>query len=139
MDWRVPLAIQCIGPFALFGVVYFVPEALGGVSIRSPRTFVQSNHGFLVYMNGKAAEAEKVLLRFHRGTTGATRSYAHDEFTQMKRQIDHELETNQTVRSVREDAHLRKRFIVGFLATSASQCSGSIVILSKYTEPIVCL
>lgn len=82
-------------------------------------------------MKGKAEEAEKVLLRLHHGTTDSSRSYAHDEFTQMKRQIDYELETNQNFRSVWEDAHLRKRFIVGFLATSASQCSGSIVILSK--------
>jgi hypothetical protein len=87
-----------------------------------------------VYLAGRVQEAEEVIVRLHRDKADPTDSYAHDEFMHIKAQLDLEAEASQSIWKGLKDPHMRKRFIVGWLGTTASQSSGSIVILSKSTE-----
>ncbi|OAL34491.1 hypothetical protein AYO20_06334 [Fonsecaea nubica] len=111
--WRVPLAIQCASPLALLCIIPLLPE--------SPRW---------LYLNGHVKEAEQTLVRLHQDKSDPSHSYAHREFQNIKAQLDLEAERKRTVWEGLKDPHMRKRFIFGFLVNTASQSSGSIVILT---------
>ncbi|EXJ66281.1 uncharacterized protein A1O5_10433 [Cladophialophora psammophila CBS 110553] len=111
--WRAPLALQCVSPLAMIFVVPFLPE--------SPRW---------LYLAGHVEQAEKTILRLHRDRADPTNSYAHHEFQSIKAQLDLEAENRRTLWDGLADPHMRKRFIFGFLVNTASQSSGSIVILT---------
>jgi MFS family permease len=136
VDWRVPLAIQCASPIALLCIIFFLPESPRWCEFPDIKamSLLDLAYNFTVYVNGRAEEAEKTLMRLHRDKADPTSSYPHHEFVLMKGQIDLEAEANQSLWNGLKDPHLRKRFIVGFLGTTASQSSGSIVILSTSTE-----
>jgi MFS family permease len=138
-SWRVPLALQCVSPIALLCVVFFLPESPRWRKSSSPlpmkmdQVHVSNNH--VVYMNGQAEESERTLVRLHQDKADLSNSFAHNEFLVMKAQIDLEAEEDQSLLRCIRDPHLRKRFIIGILAASASQATGAIVILSECPEP----
>lgn len=82
-------------------------------------------------MMGREEEAEEVLIKLHRDSADPTNSFSRKEFRRMKAQIDLEATANRSAWRFLKDVNLRKRFIVGWLVMTATQSSGSIVILSK--------
>jgi len=136
VDWRVPLGLQCVSPIALLCIVFFLPESprWRESSQVEPLFLAPVTDEVTVYMNGNAEKAENVLKRLHHDKADPTSSYPHNEFLLMKAQIDLEAETKPSMWNCVRDPHLRKRFIAGILAASATQASGSIVILSKFVE-----
>jgi hypothetical protein len=81
-------------------------------------------------MNGRYEAAEKVLKALHRDPTDPEDTYAHNEMILMRRQIDYEQSRKTTLLQALKKPSLRRRFIVGFLVMSGTQCSGLIVVLS---------
>jgi MFS family permease len=134
--WRVPLAIQCAPPAILLSIIAFLPESPRWCESTYPTwtlLFVFADVG-KVYLNGRVEEAEKTLTRLHQDKADPNNTYTYHEFMLMKAQLDLEAEASQSVWNGFKDPHMRKRFIVGWLGTTASQSSGAIVILSKSIE-----
>ncbi|KIW45754.1 uncharacterized protein PV06_04112 [Exophiala oligosperma] len=111
--WRVPLALQCVSPLFMLCIVPFLPE--------SPRW---------LYLAGEIDKAEKTIMRLHRDRTDPSNAYALAEFRTIKAQLDLEAQNRRSLWDGLRDPHLRKRFVFGFLVNTASQSSGSIVILT---------
>jgi sugar porter (SP) family MFS transporter len=110
-QWRVPLAIQCLAPLILACGIFFIPE--------SPRWLID---------NDKAEKAREVLYRIHRDPKDPDNTFAHHEYSQIKRQLafEHSLPSSWT--SLFTIAHYRKRAIIGFLTMFAGQMTGTLVI-----------
>jgi MFS family permease len=114
VSWRTPMALSCVWPTILAVVVWFLPE--------SPRW---------LYLNGRADQAQEVLIKLHHNQADVDHTFARNEFHLMKAQIDLEAEETQHISSIWKNRHLLKRFVVGWVAMSGTQASGSIIILSK--------
>jgi hypothetical protein len=84
-----------------------------------------------VYSNGKADEAEKVLVALHRERSDPNNVFAHNEMAIMKHQIDYERERSLSFKQALRTPSMRRRFLVGWLAMSGTQAGGLIVVLSE--------
>lgn len=113
-SWRTPLALSCVWPTLLAVAVWFLPE--------SPRW---------LYLNGRAEQAQEILIKLHHTRADVGHTFARNEFRLMKAQIDLEAEETQHLSRIWTNRHLLKRFVVGWVAMSGTQASGSIIILSK--------
>lgn len=114
VSWRVPMALQCLWPLILIALIWLLPE--------SPRW---------LYLNGRSADSQKILIKLHNDSADPEHSFARNEFDLMKAQIDLEAEETQNISRIWTNPHLRKRFTIGFLVMSGTQSSGAIIILSK--------
>ncbi|KEF58321.1 uncharacterized protein A1O9_06247 [Exophiala aquamarina CBS 119918] len=79
VSWRLPLALACVGPIALYIGLLFVPE--------SPR--------YLIW-KGKKDEAWAILKRLHHDPSNPSEADASAEFTQILRQVEMDKEENPT-------------------------------------------
>jgi len=107
------MALSCVWPTILAVVVWILPE--------SPRW---------LYLNGRADQAQEVLIKLHHNQADVDHTFARNEFHLMKAQIDLEAEETQHISSIWKNRHLLKRFVVGWVAMSGTQASGSIIILT---------
>lgn len=137
VSWRVPLAIQTVFPFALFCILFYMPE--------SPRwcrcsLLPISTRPLLiptpVYAHGRSEEAKEVMVKLHRDKEDSTNSFALQEFKIMTAQIDMELENRMGTWQALKIPSMRKRFLLGFVAMMGTQCSGLVVLLSKPFCPL---
>ncbi|KAK5231536.1 hypothetical protein LTR72_000718 [Exophiala xenobiotica] len=76
VQWRMPLALACVGPLALLIGLPFVPE--------SPRYLT---------LVGKTTEAWEVLKKIHHDPTDPNDSSARAEYTQIVRQVEFDKST----------------------------------------------
>lgn len=84
-----------------------------------------------MYLAGRGRHAEETIMRLHRDKEDPSNLYAQNEFRNVKAQLDLEAENKQSLMEGLANPHMRRRFIFGFLVNTASQSSGSIVILSE--------
>lgn len=139
VSWRVPLAIQTVFPFALFCLLFYMPE--------SPRwcrcyLFAHLTRPLLtltpVYAHGRPEDAKEVMVKLHSDKEDPTNSFALQEFKIMTAQIDLELENKIGTWQALKIPSMRKRFLLGFVAMMGTQCSGLVVLLSKMFPPSGC-
>lgn len=79
--------------------------------------------------NNNDEVARTVLSKLHGKSGGnADDSFAHDEFVQIKTQLDFERTLPSSWKSILTVPHYRKRAIVGFLTMLAGQFTGTLVI-----------
>jgi hypothetical protein len=81
-------------------------------------------------MHDRAEEAERVLISLHKNANDAGDTFARKELFLIKKQIDYETQNRLPVWQALKQRSLQKRFLIGFLSMSATQCSGLLVVLS---------
>jgi hypothetical protein len=84
-----------------------------------------------VYMHDRAEEAKRVLIALHKKSSDPNHLFAQKELSIIKNQIDYEKQTRLPVWQALKKRSLQKRFLIGFLSMSCTQCSGLLVVLSK--------
>jgi hypothetical protein len=82
-------------------------------------------------MHDRAEEAKKVLIGLHKKDSDPTHSFAQKELFVIKKQIDYENQNRLPVWQALKKRSLQKRFLIGFLSMSCTQCSGLLVVLSE--------
>jgi hypothetical protein len=87
----------------------------------------------IVYMHDRAEEAEKVLIALHKKPTDPNHLFAQKELFVIKNQINYENSNRLPVWQALKNRSLQKRFLIGFLSMSCTQCSGLLVVLSELT------
>jgi MFS family permease len=111
--WRAPLALQLIFPVSLLICLFFVPE--------SPRWLC---------MHDRHEEAARSIEKLHSSTKDPEHTFAHKELAIIKAQLAHEAQHRMTIGQALKKRSMQKRFALGFLAMSATQASGLIVVLT---------
>ncbi|EXJ69164.1 uncharacterized protein A1O5_08099 [Cladophialophora psammophila CBS 110553] len=111
--WRGPLAIQCLFPALILGLIWTLPE--------SPRW---------LYMRSRPEDALKVLVKLHSSKSSVSHTFAEEEFKILKAQIDFESHSRLSILSILKRAPLRKRLIIGFVSMFGTQCIGTLIILA---------
>jgi hypothetical protein len=82
-------------------------------------------------MHDRAEEAKKVLIALHKKAGDQSHLFAQKELFVIKNQIDYENQNRLPVWQALKKRSLQKRFLIGFLSLSCTQCSGLIVALSR--------
>jgi hypothetical protein len=82
-------------------------------------------------MHDRSEEAKKVLISLHKKDSDPTHSFAQKELFVIKKQIDYENQNRLSVWQALKKRSLQKRFLIGFLSMSCTQCSGLLVVLSE--------
>ncbi|PMD47956.1 general substrate transporter [Hyaloscypha variabilis F] len=111
LAWRLPLALACVGPLALLVGLPFIPE--------SPR--------YLAWI-GQNAEAWAVIQRIHNDPSDPSNSFAHAEFTQIVRQVEHDKEQKAGYIQMFLKPSWRRRSLLVMFLTFASQSTGILGI-----------
>jgi putative Ca2+/H+ antiporter (TMEM165/GDT1 family) len=86
-----------------------------------------------VYSHGKKDLAEATMIKLHKDKSDPTDSFARREFIIMAAQLDLESKKSKTTWQALQIPSVRKRFILAFLTMMGTQCSGLIVLLSKFS------
>ncbi|OAG38060.1 hypothetical protein AYO21_07782 [Fonsecaea monophora] len=111
--WRGPLAIQCLFPALILGLIWLLPE--------SPRW---------LYMKGRSEDALKVLIRLHSSKSSESHEFADREYQILKAQIDFETPSKTSLWKMVKQPPLRKRLVIGFITMFGTQCIGTLIILA---------
>jgi hypothetical protein len=82
-------------------------------------------------MHDRAEEAKKVLIALHKKPSDPNHLFAQKELFVIKNQIDYENSKRLPVWQALKKRSLQKRFLIGFLSMSCTQCSGLLVVLSE--------
>ncbi|KAL6246482.1 hypothetical protein RBB50_006719 [Rhinocladiella similis] len=114
VQWRMPLALACIGPLALLIGLPFIPE--------SPRYLT---------LVGKTDEAWEVLKKIHRDPSDADDSSARAEFTQIVRQVEFDKSMKSGYIEMFRKPSWRKRSLLALFIQFAAQSTG-ILGISNY-------
>jgi MFS family permease len=115
--WRVPLVLQCVWPLLLVLGLYWIPE--------SPRWLI---------MNDRADEAKAVLERLHSRPGDTDNEYALAEFYQIQKQVVIDRELGSSWITIFKKPSYRKRAFLALGTTGIIQCSGVLVINSKFSD-----
>ncbi|OAL40692.1 hypothetical protein AYO20_00428 [Fonsecaea nubica] len=107
LQWRLPLALACVGPLGLLVGIYFVPE--------SPR--------YLCW-RGRHEEALQVIQRLHRDPDDPTNSSAQAEFIQIRAQVEKDKEQKSGYVRMFTKPSWRKRSLLVLFIMFASQATG---------------
>lgn len=81
-------------------------------------------------MHDRVDQAERVLISLHRNDSDPNDSFARKELFVIKKQIDYEVQNRLPLWQALKRRPLQKRFLIGFLSMSCTQCSGLLVVLS---------
>ncbi|KAK7887649.1 hypothetical protein LTR67_009550 [Exophiala xenobiotica] len=114
VQWRMPLALACVGPLALLIGLPFVPE--------SPRYLT---------LVGKTTEAWEVLKKIHHDPTDPNDSSARAEYTQIVRQVEFDKSMKSGYIEMFRKPSWRKRTLLAIFIQFASQSTG-ILGISNY-------
>jgi MFS family permease len=114
-SWRPPIAIQCAWPTILLMGIYWIPE--------SPRWLV---------MKDRVEEANVILRRLHSDPTDPTDVYARAEIYQIQKQLLIDRTLGSSWIHMFKKPSYRKRAFLALATTAICQCSGVLVINSKY-------
>ncbi|EXJ68554.1 uncharacterized protein A1O5_08347 [Cladophialophora psammophila CBS 110553] len=107
LQWRLPLALSCVGPLGLLVGIYFVPE--------SPR--------YLCWI-GRHEAALEAIQRLHRDVDDPENSAAKAEFMQIRAQVEKDKEEKSGyVRMFTKPSWRKRSFLVLFIMF-ASQATG---------------
>ncbi|KAF2741686.1 arabinose-proton symporter [Sporormia fimetaria CBS 119925] len=109
--WRGPLAFTCVPPLVLLIGCLWVPE--------SPRWLV---------MKGRNEEAWTVLSRLHNDPNDPEAIAAHEEFYQMKKQIEFESKNPSGYVAIFTTKAYRKRAFLSCYVQYAANATGALVI-----------
>ncbi|KIX02609.1 uncharacterized protein Z518_08551 [Rhinocladiella mackenziei CBS 650.93] len=108
VQWRVPLALACIGPLALLIGLPFIPE--------SPRYLT---------LKGRTHEAWDVLQRIHHDPNDPEDSAAHAEYTQIVRQVEFDKEQEAGYLQMFKKPSWRRRSLLALFIQFAAQSTGA--------------
>ncbi|OAG35679.1 hypothetical protein AYO21_10150 [Fonsecaea monophora] len=113
VQWRLPLALACIGPLVMFVGSFFIPE--------SPRWLL---------WQGKSDQAWSILKKLHEGPTHSDQveQTANAEFIQIQRQIDYDKTMGVTYWQIVKQPSYRKRALIVIVAMFAYQSTGAFGI-----------
>jgi MFS family permease len=109
--WRGPLAFTCIPPLVLLIGCFWIPE--------SPRWLITQ---------GRNDEAWTVLSRLHNDPSDPDGIAAHEEFYQMKRQIEFESQNAVGYWAIFTTPAYRKRAFLSCFVQYAANATGGLVI-----------
>ncbi|KAJ9609896.1 hypothetical protein H2200_006225 [Cladophialophora chaetospira] len=107
LQWRLPLALACLGPLGLLIGIWFVPE--------SPR--------YLCWV-GRHEEALQVIQRLHRDPSDSEDSAAQAEFMQIQAQVEKDKEQKSGYIQMFTKPSWRKRSLLVLFLMFASQATG---------------
>ncbi|KAH8696454.1 general substrate transporter [Talaromyces proteolyticus] len=111
LQWRLPLALACLGPLIILAGLPFIPE--------SPR--------FLT-MTGKTDKAWEVLRKIHHDKNDPEDLAAHAEYTQIMRQLEHDKEEETGYIKMFTKPSWRKRTLLAMFIQFAAQSTGILAI-----------
>lgn len=109
--WRGPLAFTCIPPLILLVGCYWVPE--------SPRWLIAQ---------GRIPEAWTILSRLHNDPNDPDEVAAHEEFYQMRKQIELEAQNSTGYGAILRTPAYRKRVFLSCFVQYAANATGALVI-----------
>jgi MFS family permease len=109
--WRGPIAFTCIPPIILLIGCIWIPE--------SPRWLLAKN---------RPDEAWEVLSRLHRDASDVDEMAAHEEFYQMRRQIEFESSNPTGYWEILKNSRYRKRVFLSCFVQFAANSTGALVI-----------
>lgn len=109
--WRGPLAFTCIPPLVLLIGCYWVPE--------SPRWLIAQ---------GRIPEAWTILSRLHNDPNDPDEVAAHEEFYQMRKQIELESRNATGYKAILRTPAYRKRVFLSCFVQYAANATGALVI-----------
>ncbi|KAF2793218.1 MFS sugar transporter [Melanomma pulvis-pyrius CBS 109.77] len=109
--WRGPLAFTCIPPLILLIGCFWIPE--------SPRWLISK---------GRVEEAWTVLSRLHGDPSDPDEIAAHEEFYQMRKQIEFESHNASGYMSIFKTPAYRKRAFLACYIQYAANATGGLVI-----------
>ena len=109
--WRGPIAFTCIPPLILLIGCFWIPE--------SPRWLIAQ---------GRTDEAWTVLSRLHKDPSDIDEIAAHEEFYQMRRQIEFESQNPTGYMAIFRSASYRKRVFLSCFIQYAANATGGLVI-----------
>ncbi|KAJ4369058.1 hypothetical protein N0V83_006141 [Neocucurbitaria cava] len=109
--WRGPLAFTCISPLVLLIGCFWVPE--------SPRWLITKH---------RIPEAWAILSRLHHDPRDVDEIAAHEEFYQMKKQIELESQNSSGYLAILRTPSYRKRAFLSCFVQYAANATGGLVI-----------
>ncbi|KAF2006125.1 general substrate transporter [Amniculicola lignicola CBS 123094] len=109
--WRGPLAFTCIPPLILLIGCFWIPE--------SPRWLLTK---------GRTEEAWTVLARLHSDPNDTDEIAAHEEFYQMRKQIEFEAQNPTGYMAIFKTPAYRKRAFLACFVQYAANATGGLVI-----------
>jgi MFS family permease len=109
--WRGPLAFTCVPPLVLLIGCFWIPE--------SPRWLLTK---------GRSEEAWTILSRLHNDPNDPDEIAAHEEFYQMKKQIEFEASNPSGYLAIFKTPAYRKRAFLSCFIQYAANATGGLVI-----------
>lgn len=109
--WRGPIAFTCIPPLVLLVGCYWVPE--------SPRWLIAQH---------RIPEAWFILRKLHHDPNDTDEVAAHEEFYQMKKQIEFEAQNSSGYLAIFRTPSYRKRAFLSCFVQYAANATGGLVI-----------
>jgi MFS family permease len=109
--WRGPIAFTCIPPLILLIGCFWIPE--------SPRWLISK---------GRVEEAWTVLSRLHGDPSDPEEIAAHEEFYQMRKQIEFESRNPSGYMAILKTPAYRKRAFLACYIQYAANATGALVI-----------
>ncbi|OAK98387.1 MFS sugar transporter [Phaeosphaeriaceae sp. SRC1lsM3a] len=109
--WRGPLAFTCIPPLILLIGCYWVPE--------SPRWLITQH---------RVPEAWEILRKLHNDPTDPEEVAAHEEFYQMRKQLELEQSNPNGYLSIFRTPAYRRRVFLSCFVQYAANATGGLVI-----------